>query len=141
MFLIIGFYLFLCLSHDPVCILVSICETCLSNKWTRKKKRKSLKFKAFLDVMMRTQTIAFTGTFTARYCTQTHSHSQTAFISSSALRLIMCKQTHSRLSTYEAPSSHTCTQEYIQEHGCISPVCPGTRVRPWRGSGACCGSP
>lgn len=51
--------------HNPVCILVSVCENMpqlQTDKERKKRNQNHLQFKAFLDVM-RTRTVAFTVTF------------------------------------------------------------------------------
>lgn len=92
-----------------------------------KAKQNHSKFKAFLDVM-RTRTIAFTATFTARYCTQTltHSHSLRFLLSSPSLRThtTTCPRTKPQ---HTHTHSHSCTQstykdsgasaQYVQVHG------------------------
>lgn len=86
---------------------------------SRKEKQKEnhSEFKAFLDVM-RTGTTAFTGTFTAGYCTQALAHSPLPSVPSRAR-----KHTPPRVHT---PSSHTRVQstyrtggasaQYVQVH-------------------------
>lgn len=88
--------------HNPVCILVSICETCLSYvcKWIKKQKRKQnhSKFKAFLDVM-RTQTDSiYRNIYSQVLYTDRHTHTvaQPSFppllsVSSSANKHTTCR--------------------------------------------------
>lgn len=133
--------------RNPVCVLVlgvthaSVTSANRIRKKEEQKKEMVQNLRLFLDVM-RTRTIAFTVTFTARYCTQTrelshtptHTHTWNPHFLLPAC--LISKQTISRTRARQKKK-----KKYIRRERGLSPVCPGRRARPWPGSGACCGSP